>query len=81
MMKRLGHKRVENTVLYTQPVLFESEEYHSAVVVTIDEAWKLIENGFEYFFNHENVSGNASSSRQLKCIWKSGKAVGKVYFL
>ncbi len=54
VMKRLGHKRIENTLLYTQLIQFESDEYHSAVAETTDEARKLIEAGFEYVCTHEN---------------------------
>jgi len=55
VMKRLGHKRIENTLLYTQLVNFESDEYHSAVAENMDEAKKLIEVGFEYVCTHQNL--------------------------
>ena len=51
----LGHERIENTLLYTQLVTFESDEYHSAVAETIDDAEKLIEAGFEYVCTHEGA--------------------------
>jgi hypothetical protein len=54
VMKMLGHKNINNTLLYTQLVNFESDEYHSAVAETIEEAQKLIEAGFEYVCTHEN---------------------------
>jgi len=44
----LGHKSIENTMRYTQPINFESEEYNSAVAKPLDEARKLVEAGFEY---------------------------------
>jgi hypothetical protein len=47
--------RIENTLLYTQLVTFESDEYHSAVAETIDDAEKLIEAGFEYVCIHEGT--------------------------
>jgi integrase len=48
VMRRLGHKRIGNTLLYMQLVQFESDDYHSAVAENVDEAKKLIEVGFEY---------------------------------
>jgi len=51
----LGHKSIENTLLYTQLVNFESNEYHPAVAKTVDEAKNLIEAGFEYVCHHNDV--------------------------
>ena len=48
VMKLLGHKCIENTLIYTQLVSFENDEYHSAVVKTIAEAQMLVEHGFEF---------------------------------
>jgi hypothetical protein len=47
-MKLLGHKNIESTLVYTQLMSFESDEYHSAVAKTLDEARKLLEEGFDY---------------------------------
>jgi integrase len=44
----LGHKKIENTMLYTQLINFESDEYSSAVAKSLEEARKLVEAGFEY---------------------------------
>jgi len=51
----LGHKSINNTMLYTQLVQFESDEFHSAVAKTIQEARGLIEAGFEYACGMEGV--------------------------
>ena len=51
----LGHSNLQNTLLYTQLVTFESNEYHSAVARTIEEARQLIEAGFEYVCDIDNV--------------------------
>lgn len=51
----LGHKSITNTILYTQLISFESDEYSSAVAKTLDEARKLVEAGFEYV---TDVEGN-----------------------
>ena len=44
----LGHKSIQNTLVYTQMVQFKTEEYLSATANTIEDAQKLIEAGFEY---------------------------------
>jgi hypothetical protein len=44
----LGHRDIKTTLLYTQLVSFESDEWHSSTAKTTDEAQKLIESGFEY---------------------------------
>lgn len=51
----LGHKRLENTEVYTHLVDFQNEEYHSATAKTVEEAKKLIESGFEYVTDVEGV--------------------------
>ncbi len=43
----LGHKRLENTEIYTHLIEFESNEYHTAHAKTLEEEDKLIEAGFE----------------------------------
>jgi integrase len=48
VMKLLGHKNIESTLVYTQLMSFESDEYYSAVAKTLDEARKLLEEGFDY---------------------------------
>jgi hypothetical protein len=40
VMKRLGHKQIENTLIYTQLIQYENDEYHSAVAETTEEARK-----------------------------------------
>jgi alpha-D-ribose 1-methylphosphonate 5-phosphate C-P lyase len=44
----LGHKRIEATLIYTQLVDFENDDFHVKVAQTLDEACELIEAGFEY---------------------------------
>ncbi len=46
--KLLGHKRLDNTLLYTQLVNFESDEFHVRVTEKLKEACELVEAGFEY---------------------------------
>lgn len=44
-MNFLGHRNIESTLVYTQLVNLEGDEYHSAVAKTVDEARKLVEEG------------------------------------
>jgi hypothetical protein len=54
-MRLLGHKNIANTLIYTQLVEFESDEYCSAVAGNVDEAKKPIEAGFEYVCSHNET--------------------------
>ena len=51
----LGHKNISSTLIYTQLVSFESDEWNSAVANTVNEARQLIEAGFEYVCEMEGV--------------------------
>jgi len=55
VMKMLGHKSIQNTLLYTQLVNFENDEFYSGNAKTVEEAQKLIEAGFEYVCNFEEI--------------------------
>jgi integrase len=48
VQQMLGHKKIENTDLYTQLLNFENDEWHVAHARTLEEEGKLIEAGFEY---------------------------------
>ncbi|UCC58970.1 MAG: hypothetical protein JSW14_03460 [Candidatus Bathyarchaeum sp.] len=53
--KLLGHKSINSTLLYTQLISFEGDEYHSSVAKTTEEAKSLIESGFEYVCSHQDL--------------------------
>lgn len=53
--EQMGHKRIENTLIYTHLIRFSDEEYVSAVARTVEEARKLVEAGFEHVCNHDDV--------------------------
>ncbi len=42
VQKLLGHRDIKTTVLYTQLVNWESDQFHSAVAKTIEEASRLV---------------------------------------
>jgi integrase len=55
VMNLLGHRNIESTLVYTQLISFESDEYHSAVANTVDEARKLLEEGFDYVCQKDDI--------------------------
>jgi len=55
VMRMLGHKSIQNTLVYTQMVQFKKEEYISATASTIEDAQKLVESGFEYVTEIDGV--------------------------
>ncbi len=48
VMQLLGHKNIKNTLIYTQLVNVNENEYICKVAKTLQEATQLIEAGFEY---------------------------------
>lgn len=48
VMKILGHKNINNTLIYAQLVDFKDDEYVSKVATIAKEACQLVEAGFEY---------------------------------
>jgi len=54
VMRLLGHRNIKNTLVYTQLISFDEEDYVSKVAWTLDEICKLIESGFQYVCDFEN---------------------------
>lgn len=55
VQQKLGHKSIENTQVYTQLITFESDDFHSATARTVEEAQKLVEAGFEYVCDFDDL--------------------------
>ena len=55
VMKMLGHRNIQTTLIYTQLVSFEGDDFHSATAETVEEAKKLVEAGFEYVCTHSDT--------------------------
>jgi hypothetical protein len=54
-LRALGHRNIQNTLLYKQLIDFESDEFHSATANNIQEAQKLVEAGFEYVCDFNEI--------------------------
>lgn len=50
-----AHRNISNTLIYTQLVSFESDEYHVKTAKTLKEACELAEAGFAYFTTIDEV--------------------------
>jgi hypothetical protein len=48
VMQLLGHKNIRNTLVYTHLVNFETDEFVCKVAKTVEEASALVESGFDY---------------------------------
>lgn len=55
VMRVLGHKNIKNTLVYTQLVNLNDDEYVCKTARTVEEASSLIEAGFEYVTDVEGV--------------------------
>jgi len=55
VMQLLDHKNIKNTLIYTQLQNFQDDDYVCKAAMTVAEASQLIEAGFEYVTEMENV--------------------------
>jgi integrase len=55
VMRLLGHKNIKNTLVYTQLVTFEDDDYTCKAAATVKDATELIEAGYEYVCDIESV--------------------------
>ncbi len=53
--KLLGHKKIENTMKYTQLIQFKDSEYEVATAQTVDEAKTVISAGFEFIAEKNGI--------------------------
>jgi len=53
--KQMGHKRIETTLIYTQLLSVNEDEWTCKVASNIEQATELIENGFEYVTEIDGV--------------------------
>jgi len=55
VMRVLGHRNIQTTLIYTQLINFESDEFHVRVAKHLKEDKELIEAGFEYVTKREGI--------------------------
>jgi hypothetical protein len=55
VMRLLGHKNINNTLIYTQLVSFSDDDYVSKVAQSVQELCQLVEAGFEYVTDMDGV--------------------------
>ena len=55
VMRLLGHKNIKNTLVYTQLITFEDDDYVCKAASNVKEAAELIEAGYEYVCDMETV--------------------------
>ncbi|MFB0501999.1 MAG: tyrosine-type recombinase/integrase [Candidatus Bathyarchaeia archaeon] len=55
VMKMLGHRNIQTTLIYTQLINFESDEFHVRVAKHLEEDKELIEAGFEFVTERQGV--------------------------
>ena len=53
--EQLGHRRLESTLIYTHLIDFKDEDYIVRVAKTVKEACQLLESGFEYVTDMDNL--------------------------
>lgn len=53
--KLLGHKKIENTMKYTQLIQFKDSEYEVTSATTIEEAKTVLAAGFEYVTEKDGI--------------------------
>jgi hypothetical protein len=51
----LGHKQIENTLIYTQLINLNEDEWICKGATTKEEAIKLVEAGFEFVTEIDNA--------------------------
>lgn len=77
-MKILGHRNIQNTLLYTQLISFENDEFHSATVKTVQTPKGLLKQAFNMFtilptLNYSEKASRPCLNRGLK---DCGEAAG-----
>ena len=55
VQQRLGHKNIRNTTIYIHLIATEGDEYHSATAKTAKEVCKLVDAGFDYVYDVDDL--------------------------
>jgi integrase len=65
--KLLGHKKIENTMKYTQLIQFKDSEFEVATAQTVDEAKAVISAGFEFIIEKNGIMLFRKPKRFVSC--------------
>jgi len=55
VMKQMGHKKIATTLIYTQLLNLNDDEWICKTAQTVEESKSLIENGFEYVTEQDGI--------------------------
>ena len=55
VQKLLGHKHIQNTMVYTQLVQFKDDEFDVETATTVEEAKTLLKAGFDYIAEKDGI--------------------------
>jgi integrase len=55
VMQVLGHKNINNTLMYTQLINFEDGDYYCKTAKTLKEDQELVEAGFEFVTERDGI--------------------------
>jgi hypothetical protein len=55
VMRLLGHKNIQNTLVYRQLVTFEDDDYLCKAATDVKDATLLIESGYEYVCDVDKI--------------------------
>jgi integrase len=64
VQQALGHKKLQNTQIYTHLINFDSDEYDVQIAENLEEAKKLLETGFDYVTDMDS----RKLFRKRKCV-------------
>ncbi len=70
-MQLLSYRNIKNTLVYTQLITFEDDDYIRKAAANVKEATELIEAGYEYVCDVDNVKLFRSLSRVYGFMLKS----------
>jgi len=66
VMRALGHRNINNTLIYTHLVNFKEDEYVAKVARTEEEICELVEAGFEYACEHNGAKIFTKRSKSVR---------------
>jgi len=67
--KILGHKKIENTMKYTQLIQFKDDDYEVTSATTVEEAKNVLAAGFEYVTEKDGVMLFRKPKRFISLGW------------